>query len=527
MVRLENNGSAVSSYGGPKGGADLKRTYGEILRSSALIGSSSLLIIAIGVIRTKAMAVMLGPSGVGLIGLFGSIADLARSIAGLGINSSGVRQIAEAVGSNDQLRVARIAAVLKRTSIALGLVGVVLLVMLSGPVSTMTFGSRQHAPAVALLSVAVFFQLLGEAQGALLQGSRRIGRLAKLGVVSAFLGTAVSIAIVYVMREDGIVPSLVATAFLALVASAWYARNVAPQAPALRSADVRHEQVALLKLGAAFMGSGLMMMGSGYIVRVLVLKEGGADAAGLYQCAWTLGSLYVGLILQAMGTDFYPRLTAVARDDSECNRLVNEQAFVSILLAGPGVIATLALAPLVIVVFYTVKFEGAAVILRWICLGLTLRVISWPMGYIILAKGRQSVFFWSELAWTCVYLGLAWIWISALGAEGAGIAFFGSYVFHCFLIYFLVAKVSGFAWSLPNKRIGAVMVVLVGVVFGGFYVLPPLIAMGFGLIAAALSAAYALRTLLRLVSLDRVPAPLLRVLRLLRLASGSTEKGAP
>ena len=163
---------------------------------------------------------------------------------------------------------------------------------------------------------------------------------------------------------------------------------------------MRHEQVALLKLGVAFMASGLMMMGSGYIVRVLVLKEGGADAAGLYQCAWTLGSLYVGLILQAMGTDFYPRLTAVARDDSECNRLVNEQAFVSILLAGPGVIATLALAPLVIVVFYTVKFEGAAVILRWICLGLTLRVISWPMGYIILAKGRQSVFFWSELAWT-------------------------------------------------------------------------------------------------------------------------------
>lgn len=503
----------------------MKRTYGEILRSSALIGSSSLLTIAIGIVRTKAMAVMLGPSGVGLIGLFSAIADLARSIAGLGINSSGVRQIAEAVGSTDELRVARIATVLKRTSIALGLVGVVLLVVLSGPVSTMTFGSRQHAPAVAVLSLAVFFQLLAEARGALLQGSRRIGSLAKIAVVSAFLGTAVSIAIVYVMREDGIVPSLVATAFLTFVATAWYARNVAPKAPALRTADVRGEQAALLKLGAAFMGSALMMMGSAYIVRVLVLKDGGVEAAGLYQCAWTLGSLYVGLILQAMGTDFYPRLTAVAKDDSECNRLVNEQALVSILLAGPGVIATLALAPLVIVVFYTAKFEGAAAILRWICLGMTLRVISWPMGYIILAKGRQSIFFWSELAWTCVHLGLAWVCINALGAEGAGIAFFGSYVFHCFLIYFLVKRVSGFAWSLPNKRIGSVTVLLVGVVFGGFYVLPPPVAMGVGLIAAVLSGAYALRTLLRLVSLVRVPAPLLRVLRLLRLASGKTREG--
>ena len=76
-----------------------QQSYGQILKSSALVGGSSVLNIGIGIVRTKAMAMLLGPAGFGLFGLYGSIADLTLTVAGMGINSSGVRQIAEAVGS--------------------------------------------------------------------------------------------------------------------------------------------------------------------------------------------------------------------------------------------------------------------------------------------------------------------------------------------------------------------------------------------------------------------------------------------
>src|SRR3954465_9109131 len=76
-------------------------SYGQILKSSALVGGSSLINIAIGIVRTKAMALLLGPAGFGWTGLYSSIVDLTQSIAGLGINSSGVRQMAEAAGTGD------------------------------------------------------------------------------------------------------------------------------------------------------------------------------------------------------------------------------------------------------------------------------------------------------------------------------------------------------------------------------------------------------------------------------------------
>src|SRR6185437_15065321 len=110
---------------------------------------------------------------------------------------------------------------------------------------------------------------------------------------------------------------------------------------------------------AAFMITGLMPLGIAYVVRIIILKKVGLEGAGLYQSAWTIGGLYVGFILQAMGADFYPRLTASANDNAECNRLVNEQAFIGLLLGGPGVLATLTLAPLVITIFYTARFYAA------------------------------------------------------------------------------------------------------------------------------------------------------------------------
>jgi antigen flippase len=188
-------------------------TYGQILKSSAMIGGSSIVNIGIGIIRTKAMALLLGPGGFGLMGLYGSILNLAQSIASMGINSSDVRQIAEAAGSGETGRIGRTAAVLRRTAIVLGVLGAVLLVVFSRQISTLTFGSDRNTAAVATLSLAVFFLSVSGGQGALLQGMRRISDrisdMAKMGVLGALFGTVSSIPLIYFFGEKGVVPSLV------------------------------------------------------------------------------------------------------------------------------------------------------------------------------------------------------------------------------------------------------------------------------------------------------------------------------
>lgn len=489
-----------------------KSSYGQILKSSALIGGSSVLNIGVGIVRTKAMAVLLGPAGFGLMSLYSSILDLAISIAAMGINSSGVRQIAEAASSADQQRIARTAVVLRRTALVLGLLGAVALASLSPQISALTFGSQQHAGAVALLGLALFFRVVADSQGALIQGMRRIADLARMGVLGALLGATISIVLVYAMGEEGVAPSLVGGAGMALIIAWWFSRKVQIERTDLTRSEVTHEAGALLKLGFAFMASGVLMMGAAYVVRMIVLREVGLEAAGFYQAAWTLGGLYVGIILQAMGADFYPRLVGVANNDAECNRMVNEQAHVSLLLAGPGVLATLTFSPLVISLFYSAKFAEAGEVLRWICLGIALRVITWPMGFIIVAKNNQRFFIGAEVAWTVVNVGLTGICVRVFGLNGAGIAFFGSYVFHALMIYPIVRRLSGFQWSAATGREGVLFLLFISVAFAAFQALPSFWVYAVGTLLVGVSGLHSVRALSKLLPPDQLPRPVGRLL---------------
>jgi len=491
-------------------------SYGQILKSSALIGGASIATLAIGMVRTKAMAILLGPAGFGLMSLYSSVLDLALSVAGFGINSAGVRQIAEASASGNADRVARTAKVLRRTSVVLGVLGGVALVALSSQVSILTFGNNQQSVAIALLALAVFLRLVADGQGALIQGMRRIADMAKSNILGALFGTIVSIPLVYFLGIDGVVPSLVAIAGMSALTAWWFGRRIRVPPVVLTTTAYRQEAASLLKLGTAFMASGLLMMGAAYAVRMILTRQSGLDAAGFYQSAWTLGGLYVAFILQAMGADFYPRLVGVAEDRAKSNRTVNEQAHVSLLLAGPGVLATIALAPLIIPLFYSAQFEAAISTLRWVCLGMALRVVSWPMGYIILARNARLIFFATEFAWALVNVSLAFILVPIYGADGAGMAFFGSYVFHVIMIYFAVRILFGFRLAMETRHALVLFLLSVGGVVAIVHLLPLYVATGSALVLITALGVYSLATLTTLVPSERLPQPLRRVLALIQ-----------
>jgi O-antigen/teichoic acid export membrane protein len=266
-------------------------TYTQILRSTSLIGLSSVINIVFSIIRMKALAVLLGPAGVGLYGLYSLVADLATNLAGLGAQASGVRQVAEAAGGGDTARLGRAIAVLDRVSLALGVLGAALLALLAVPVARLTFGSALEAPGVALLGIAVFLRLAAGAPTAAIQGMRRIGDLARMTVLGAGLGTAATIPLVYFFGPAGIVPALLAASLATLLAALWYRRRIAIPATPLTLPQVREEAGALLRLGFAFMASALLTVGAAYAIRILILQRVGVEAAGLYQAAWGLGGL--------------------------------------------------------------------------------------------------------------------------------------------------------------------------------------------------------------------------------------------
>jgi PST family polysaccharide transporter len=474
-----------------------KASYGQIFKSTAFTGGASVVSLALGVIRTKVMAVLLGPAGIGLAGVYSTISALASTLAGMGISSSGVRQIAEAAGSGDERRIATTVLTLRRTALILGFTGAGLLAALSHPVSVLTFGDGRYAGAIAMLGLAVFFGTVAGGQAALVQGLRRIAELAQINVFGAMAGTAVGLPLIWWLGERGIVPLLVAVPATSLLVSWWFVRRVRTTEVTVPWHESASQARVLLGLGLAFMASGLMAAAVAYATRLLIVRQLGLDAAGHYAAAYALAGIYAGFILQAMGSDFYPRLTAVASDHPTVNRLVNEQTEIALLLAVPGVLGTLAFAPWVIHAFYSGGFDPAVPVLQWQVLGILGRIISWPIGFILLAKGMGKTFVLSEVLANAVHVGLVMVLLPLFGIMGAGMAFVGMYLWVTAFVFIVVWKATGFRWSRINLQMLAWMLPLVATMFAALYWLPASWSLAAGAIVTAGAGWVCLRGLVR------------------------------
>ena len=155
-----------------------------------------------------------------------------------------------------------------------------------------------------------------------------------------------------------------------------------------------------------------------------------------------------------------------------------------------------------------------------------LQVVTWPMGFIIVAKARRRLFLLSELLWAMAAIALAWACVNRWGLNGAGLAFFLSYIVHWLVVYPITRRLSSFGWSLQNRRTGLIVLSSIAVVFLSFYVLPQRVALSLGALAVLLSSLYSVRVLSKLIPTHEIPRPMRQLLIGLRLlpAGASTNQ---
>ncbi len=467
----------------------------RVIKSTTIIGGSSFLNVVFRIIQAKAAALLIGPAGVGLMGVFNSVLALASLVGGMGLETSGVRQIAESVGSGEDERISRTILAFRRIALALGALGAVAFWALRYPIAQLTFGNDEQANAIGYLAIALFCIVLATAQTTLIRGVRRIGDLAIVSVLGIALGTLIGLPLLYLFGLKGVGPYLIVSAALTLLIAWWYARRIPLAKVTITWRETWQDSKELISLGFVFMASGLTTLGIAYLVRVMVLRQLGLEAAGLYEAASAISNVYVGFILGAMGADYFPHLSSLSNDNLESNRLMNAQVEVGMLAAAPGIMLVLALGPFFIELLYSAEFVSAFEILRWQALGTFLRVFSWPLAYLMLARGKKTLYFWNELATNLLYLGALTGLVNGTGLPGIGIAFFLMYVFYTATTTLIAMRLSGFQWARENLQRVGLLGPIVLLTFGLSYFLTALWMAAIGGILAILTGIYALRSL--------------------------------
>jgi O-antigen/teichoic acid export membrane protein len=394
--------------------------------------------ILFGIVRVKFVAVLLGATGVGIIGLLNAPLQLIISITGLGIAYSAVRDVSKAHSSKDQTMIAKTITTLRRWSWFTGLLGAVVTMSLATLLSQWTFGNRNYTWAFIWLSITILLQAISKGQSAILQGTRRIKDMAKAGVIGSLLGLVTSIPLYYLYGIKGIVPAMIITAITGLFLSWFFSRRVVIEKTELTYKETYFSGLGMAKLGIYMTIAGFIATFSAYILNAFISNRGGVEQVGLYNAGWGVVGQYTGIIFIAMATDYFPRLSAMQDDNDKVKELVSQQGEIALLIMTPLLTLLILTMPLVVRILYTPAFMPIVMFASLTVLGMHFKTITWAMDYIWLAKGNSQWYLTIEIISGIIILVMNLLFYYLFGLNGIGISFILTYLLAMAFTYLIL-----------------------------------------------------------------------------------------
>ena len=423
------------------------------MKATSIFGGVQAINIVIAIIRSKVIAVLLGPAGIGIAGLLTSTTGFIGALTNFGLGTSAVKNVSEANATENPKRVSVIITVLRRLVWITGLLGSMVTIALSAWLSKITFGNYDYTFSFIWISVSLLINQLSSGQLILLQGLRRLKLLAKANLAGSISGLVVTVPLYYFFGIQGIVPAIILTAFFTLLGSWFFARKIKFEKTNISPAQTIAEGKDMLVMGFMISLSGMIALGVSYLVRIFISNTGGIEQVGLYNAGFAVVNGYVGLVFTALSTDYYPRLAAVASDNKESKKQINQQAEIAFLILAPILIIFLVFINWIVILLYSSKFIPVTDMILWAGMGMFFKAGSWAIAYLFLAKGASRLFFWNELLANVYVLLFNILGYHYYGLTGLGASFLMVYMVYLFQVFVISRVKYNFSFSKETSLI--------------------------------------------------------------------------
>ena len=178
----------------------MENTYKSILKSSGLIAYIQIFQMALGLVRNKVVALVLGASGFGIWGLFNTFMEMVTTFSTLGIDQSGVRDIAKK--SEDSLTVAKCIYVFRIMILVMSSILCICVIICSEKISLFLFNTDKYRWGVVALSFVLIFKGISRGNISILNGLRHLKELAISQIYGTILGSCITVALVLIWGEQ-------------------------------------------------------------------------------------------------------------------------------------------------------------------------------------------------------------------------------------------------------------------------------------------------------------------------------------
>jgi PST family polysaccharide transporter len=400
----------------------------NIVRTGFYTGIATASRLLAGLVVIKLVAWFAGPAGVGKLGQFMSLMSLLAVLAGGGISAGIVKYVAEY--RNDARRLSRLlAAALWYALCASCVMGCTALIF-SRQLAVWLLDDPRYENLIRILAVAQLGIALINYILSVINGFMDVRRLALIQVVGSLLSVAMVIGLSRWLHLYGALLALVIGQVLTLAVGlpAWW-RSPYFQRNMLRMRFDREMTARLAAFSLMTLTSALLPPLVNIIVRNHLATQYGWEQVGYWQAVSKVSDAYLLFLTTAINIYYLPKLASTHERQSLVTELRNAYRYLI-----PVVIALAALVYLlrdvVTQLLFNANFSSANSLYGPQLVGDVLKVASFVLSYLMLAKAMTRLFVVSECVFAVSYLALVYVFTAYFGLIGAMYAFAVNYLLY-------------------------------------------------------------------------------------------------
>lgn len=406
-------------------------SYKNIFKASSLFGSVQGLSIILNLVRTKLVAIILGPSGIGLNSIYNETRELIHSTTNMGLDVSGIRGISQSYEDwlhaeseeNKRQKAADIEneiCLLRSWVLILALFGTLACMILAEPISYFTFNDYEHTWGYVLLSPVVGLSTMICGELAILKAVRQIKKIASVSIINVLLTIVTSVPLYYFFGIDGVIPAFILLYITQFIAIISFSYRVQKPSFALNKNKLA-KGLPMIVLGISFALTGMIDHGAQLSIRTFINYNGGLEAVGLFNAGYTIFTTLGSVAFASLDSYYFPRLSGIFNDLAQLRQTVYRQTKVTVSIITPLALIVIALLNWVLPLLFSHEFDSVIPMAQVALIGLLFRGIYLPFAYIPLSAGDSKTFLCIEFISASILATAIILGYYFMGLIGAGL----------------------------------------------------------------------------------------------------------
>lgn len=411
----------------------------DMVRVSFLNGISTVIKMITGLISIKIVSVIIGPSGIALLGQLGNFSAIVLIIANGGINVGITKYVSE--HADDKTKYNLFLSTGIWITVAFSIITGIALIAGAGYFSALILHDTKYKIVFYIFGGTVIFYALNAFLISVINGFKDYNKYIIANILGSFVGLIFTISLSLKYGTTGALVSSITfqsvVFILTLVVvgkTRWFK---------IKSFLGKFSKVTAVRLGhysLMALVSAITVPGSQLFVRGYITKTQSITQAGLWEGMNRISFMYLFVIMTSLSVYYLPRL-AELKSVTELKKEIYSVYKLMIPFMVVSICGIFFLRDFLINLLFTKEFSGMRSLFGFQLLGDFLRMLGWVLGYVLIAKAMTKTYVILEFMNLLNAVVFNILFINSFGTIGATIGYVVVNFIYLMVTMFLLRKI--------------------------------------------------------------------------------------